>query len=632
MLSIRPQIPKFPGPHTVGSTEYEIPISEIDTQTNPPDPLITTLKFRLFYPTSTPYNGQTIPWVPAPQRQWTEAFGRFLGASLGWSSIVNPLLSLMTYITIPAIANAPLRPRKQRQPYPLMIFSHGLAGNCNTYSTFCGSVASCGTVVAAVEHRDGSCPVSMIRGSDGQVTSQIDYRKYSHDPVPEVFDARNAQLRTRLWEMDLLYTTLRRMNAGQRFTNYATVSAQPKTKTLEGPSLSSALDLTPGHVTWAGHSFGAASITQFVKSIYYHGALPEPINTDSNSKPLFKPNQQNDLTTQITPTSPVALLDVWTMPFRAPSSQWLWEKSMPCYDLTSPSPAPTTGPTTVSIISSEFYNWTDLLNRTRALLSSNPAAVASLIAAEKSSTGNPRSPKMPKLDEAGPRTPKFATPPNKHPYDSDDDGENIQETDLLPPASLPLDSNMNTAEPINRSSSSSPSTTATSNSTSVPQSANDTPASSTSSLPPTSKLSSPPAVLFHIPNTAHLSQSDFGPLFPTLTRVLMKAVDAQGAMKLNVRGVLQGMRNAGLTGIEDVDGAKIIDNEGEEGRRGWFSFLGSTAKADKDGVEDLSVEQKEERERVREEQAERRRQDGILDLSDTKAKIARWERLDVPVV
>src|SRR4051812_45892842 len=81
-LSPVPTLPEYPGPLAVGSTEYEIPVSEIPSPSPVPDPTISSIKFRIFYPTSSSASSkQTIPWLPEPQNQWLEAYTTFLGAS-----------------------------------------------------------------------------------------------------------------------------------------------------------------------------------------------------------------------------------------------------------------------------------------------------------------------------------------------------------------------------------------------------------------------------------------------------------------------------------------------------------------------------------------------------------------------
>ncbi|KIX07288.1 uncharacterized protein Z518_01941 [Rhinocladiella mackenziei CBS 650.93] len=565
-LSPIPSLPKPIGPHKVGTTEWEIPVSELPSSSLSPDPKITTIKFRLFYPTMpTATSKVAVPWLPSPQRQWNEAYASFLGASPKLSSIISILPFLINFTNIPAVADSPLLPRSKSTKYPVVVFSHGLGGNYNTYSAVCASLASFGIVCVAPEHRDGSAPVTLIRSADGVETS-IRYQRHPHTPTTKVFNSRNAQLRIRLWELEQLYAVLSRLNAGQTFSNYAVARRRP----ARPPLVRDTLDLQPGRVTWVGHSFGGATIVQFIKSVYYHQFLPSLQGTqyenDPDWRPLSSPVLSSELVRQITPDSPVGLLDLWAMPLRAELTKWLWEKPLPCYDR---KPAPGTNndhttPNVVAIMTAEFYKHTELLIRMKAALSANPPeAIATLERQrDKSNQG---------WNAA--ETTALSTPPNKASSETEVHGCAAEDTSDSDAEGFSLGS----AISASTSPSSAPSRS-TSPSPSRGRNKTLSPSSSTTSIVPSFSLSptslpTPPGPkLFLIPRSAHLSQSDFGLLFPKLTRYLMKAEQPKETIQLNVRAVLSVMRGAGLeienyqNGLEEEQEDPILTDRCNEER------------------------------------------------------------------
>ncbi|ETI19746.1 hypothetical protein G647_08759 [Cladophialophora carrionii CBS 160.54] len=417
-LSPVPTLPKPFGPHKVGTTEWEIPISEIPSPSPIPDEKITTIKFRLFYPTTPKAKSKSsVTWLPSPQREWNQAYASFLGASPRVSSLISFVPSLLNMTTLPCVADAPLLPRQASSKYPLVIFSHGLGGNCNAYSAICAALASFGIVCAAPEHRDQSAPMSIIRSADGRKAATVPYQKHPHAPTAKVLNARNAQLRIRLWELEQLFTVLTSLNEGKTFSNYAVAG----TKTKPGPPLKNVLDLRPGHVTWAGHSFGACTTIQFVKSVYYRQHLPSFKNTefedDPDWRPLYKAVENSELVRQITPDSPLILLDLWAMPLRAGLTRWLWERPLPCYNREIPdgkAPPPTN---VIAIVSSEFYKWPELINRMKAALSARPAEAMYTLekrTSKDSTNYKPRTKSNPQI---------IATPPDKLPVDVEEPEE-----------------------------------------------------------------------------------------------------------------------------------------------------------------------------------------------------------------
>lgn len=515
-LNPLPHLPAYPGPCKVGTREIEIPISEIQSTTTVPNSQITTIKFRLFYPTTTDAKStQHAYWLPEPQKQWNDAYADFMGGSSGLTNLLTTsALSMWNYAKLPAIKDAPLL--TDHQKLPVCVFSHGLGGNFNAYSSICGTLASCGIICVAPEHRDGSAPVSFLRNSSGQFDKSIPYQKHSHAPTKEVLEARDAQLRVRLWELELVYAALKGMNEGKQFTNYATIADDAaNTKWNESRDrLKDQMNLASGKVSWVGHSFGAATITQFVKSVFYHKHLPK----SSDYQPLFACAAESDLIEQITATSPVALLDLWTMPLRSETTRWLWERPMPSYHR-QVSDTTTEVPNTVAVISSEFYKWTDLLNRTRALLSSDPVATIKVFDKRKE-----RVPNVPSSND-------------------DTRAQNpIPELSKQTSESAPADDKPTFDVPADTSRSPSPSPSS---------SAAPSAASSQTSLVPSehehelaSNVSEPH--LYHVEKSAHLSQSDFGVLFPNLTKYVMKAIEPEKTLQLNVRAILAVMKGQDL--------------------------------------------------------------------------------------
>ena len=328
-----------------------------------------------------------------------------------------------------------------------MIFSHGLGGSRNAYSHIVGSLSSHGVVVVAPEHRDGSAPLAVIKGiKEGEKARRVEYRSMSHTPSREVEEGRNEQLRIRLWELGLAHEAMLKIDRGDEVVN---LFAQEK-PSIDGDlsMFHSSLDIhEPGRISWAGHSFGAATIVQFVKSVFWRPQKHHSEAFSSDYQPLYTPSPESHIVRQITPESPISLLDLWTLPLRGDTTRWLWNKPLPSYAPSGPG-----GVNLLAILSEAFFKWRGNLVQTKKVLSPDPSSE------QLASPGRP-----------GPR-------------------------------------------------------------------------------------------IFYPVSSAHLSQSDFGILFPRVTKMVFKADDPERTLRLNTRAILEVLRE---NGIEVADTSRI-DMEEEE--------------------------------------------------------------------
>lgn len=249
--SIFPTLPKYPGPFTVGSFDIEVPLStcrKFDvTETS-----VETILVRLFYPCEK--GGKARPsWLPQPRMEYAKGYAAFLKQPILPASLGIAMAVYNT--TIPAIENAvPLQasslPAGAGGKMPVMVFSHGLGGSRNAYSQWCGSMASYGIFVAAIEHRDGSAPTSIVNPPMKDQFS-VPYRRIT-EYNEHTRDYRTSQLAQRTYEVSKLVGLLRDINLGK-------LEGVADDKKGLVDMFKGLLNTKKGEFIIAGHSFGAAT-------------------------------------------------------------------------------------------------------------------------------------------------------------------------------------------------------------------------------------------------------------------------------------------------------------------------------------------------------------------------------------
>ncbi|KAK5121067.1 hypothetical protein LTR85_005551 [Meristemomyces frigidus] len=515
--------PAYHGPYEVGTVDVEIPASELPSPSDTPDGAPPTIAFRMFFPCVKPGKNEAdrpVRWIPQPQRIHVASVMKYVGIGEKTAGLASYLLRQLYWIKLPAHRNARLlEPPTESGRWPVTFFSHGLAGSRNAYSQVCGDLASNGMIVISMDHRDGSSPIQYVRATATTEAHIIQPTRIPHSPMTdEVYEARDKQLRIRIWEMCMAYEALVKIDKGHNVENLdSNTSRNAKDRMEVLWRFNDMMDIhRPGKVTWAGHSFGAATSVQLLKSIYYYKD-----RTEDDGKPLIAPNADAAVIQQIAPESPALLLDMWCTPLKSPGQRFLWDRPLPSYAVGAPN-----GANVLSVLSESFQNWEDNLNINKEIVAK----------------------------------PSLSRRPSAAPMMTREKGRLLPAFARLRAHSPASDSGYGSAGSRDRSL-----TRQASHGSGL---TTPSKASSTQASPERTNGSerTPGPHMFFVGMTQHFNQSDYGILFPYITAKTTKAEEPERCLELNVRAMVQTIRESGIE-VGGENDREILDKEA--GVRRW---------------------------------------------------------------
>ncbi|EAT83518.1 phospholipase [Parastagonospora nodorum] len=304
LTPITSPLPPYTGPHEVGILDVETEVQKrvihdaILKETGENAFELSTLAITLYYPSSLPLASPSRrpwarPWLPQPISLIGTGYARLAGISFA------PLQSLFTFglwllgssTVIPGVVDAPILSSAEKilgddgagagglgkvieQEHqelkredevgilPCVVFTHGMAGMSQSYSHYLGSIASHGYVVAAVEHRDGSGPGTIVHYPDGKEKKvwHMKLKDLKSDPPMTDLDLKAAQLAFREAEISETIKLFAQLNAGDA----PVVNLKPDSPREALPGFKGRLNLAA--VTVAGHSYGATGAMQALKA------------------------------------------------------------------------------------------------------------------------------------------------------------------------------------------------------------------------------------------------------------------------------------------------------------------------------------------------------------------------------
>lgn len=269
----------YTGPYAVGAVDIEhvLPSPRAITNTTfsatgKPAFELATVLVTIYYPIhkGTETNVHN-PWLARPISATAHGYAKFARLN---NFLFRPIFTSLLWliagsIDIPAHVDAPLA--TDRDTHPVTVFSHGMASSKTDYTAYLSELASHGHVVAAVEHRDGSCPGTIIRRPGQPDATLLHFRESDLGGI-ETLQLKKEQLAFREEEVLETVNLLRALHEGKG------PAIQASNPLKEGKCLAGfqgRLDMT--NVTVAGHSYGATLAMQaMANSAFKAGVALDP--------------------------------------------------------------------------------------------------------------------------------------------------------------------------------------------------------------------------------------------------------------------------------------------------------------------------------------------------------------------
>ncbi|KAI1126861.1 PAF acetylhydrolase [Nemania abortiva] len=288
-------LPMYSGPYPVGTIDIESAVSPpriVDTAqfkgSHRKAFELQTVLFTLYYPSA---HGRSRHrnhyWIPKPISVTAKGYAKFARISnfLTNAIFTGALRVVVGGIKIPAKVDTPLAELAppvtshpdtrqsqelekvisiERYGHPIVVFSHGMASSRTDYTHYAGELASRGFIVAMLEHRDGSCPGSVIGKHGEPDEAKLTFRPSEvesgagEDVGADEFN--QAQLNFREAEIEEVVRVLRRINNGEGDEVFQHNSRKEGKKLDEWTGR-----LNVDEMIMAGHSFGATGALQALK-------------------------------------------------------------------------------------------------------------------------------------------------------------------------------------------------------------------------------------------------------------------------------------------------------------------------------------------------------------------------------